>query len=277
MKGSCVASRKKAGRARWRGIPVVLKVLALCMIALVALLVLLPAPPDNKPGGVTTITRRVPALRDTVDPLAKAPAQTFQERVYVPAPSTPPQPPPVVVLAPEPAPPPQPQPQPQPPAPPLRKPAIEHAGIPAPVPQWSPQIQEPPRQQTQDVARLPAEPTPEAEPGRRAGLPSKSEIREWVKSQAWEFLGGVDTQGNILYRFEVWLEAPPEIISTIKSVSYEYDAPSATPKSRASEKAIGGFRARFGSLACAKEITITVTMSDGRSRRTVADGCQALN
>ena len=124
---------------------------------------------------------------------------------------------------------------------------------------------------------MPAEPTPEAEPGRRAGLPSKSEIREWVKSQAWEFLGGVDTQGNILYRFEVWLEAPQNVLSSIDSVSYVYDAPSATPKSRESNQVNGGFRARFGSLACAKEITITVTMADGRSSRTVADGCRALN
>ncbi len=124
---------------------------------------------------------------------------------------------------------------------------------------------------------MPAQPAPESEPRRSAGLPSKSEIREWVKSQAWEFLGGVDPQGNILYRFEVWLEAPPEIIKAIKSVSYEYEAPSATPKSRSSDKAKGGFRARFGALACAKGIAVTLTMADGRSRRVVADGCRALN
>jgi hypothetical protein len=124
---------------------------------------------------------------------------------------------------------------------------------------------------------LPAEPTPEAEPGRRAGLPSKSEIREWVKSQAWEFLGGVDTQGNILYRFEVWLDAPQKVLSSIDSVTYEYDAPSATPKSRESNQVNGGFRARFGAMACSKDITVTLKMTDGSTRRTKVDGCQALN
>lgn len=108
-------------------------------------------------------------------------------------------------------------------------------------------------------------------------MPSKSDIRDWLRSQAWEFLGGVDAQGNILYRFEVWLEAPPESLSAIKSVSYEYDAPSATPKTRDSDEVKSGFRARFGSLACSKEVTVTVTMTDGRTLEAVADGCRALN
>lgn len=262
-----MASSIKAGRAHWRGIPVALKVLALCMIALAALLWLLPAPPDSKPGGVTAISRHVPVLRDTVDPLAKASPSAGQVPVFEPSVS--PQLPPVA----------PPAPQAPPLALPVRKPEVERPPEPAPAPEWSiPRIQAPSgQQQKREIARLPAESAPEAAPGRSAGLPSKSEIRGWVKSQAWEFLGGVDAQGNILYRFEVWLDAPQELIRAIKSVSYEYDAPSATPKSRESDKSKGGFRARFGALACAKEITVTVTMADGRSRRAEADGCRALN
>jgi hypothetical protein len=266
-----VASKDKAGRVHWSGIPVALKVLALSLMALVALLVMLPAPPDNKPGGVTTISRYVPALRDTVDPLATDPRVVMG----VPEPTPPPQYPSSESIAPEPALTPAPEAAPSLPVPPVpvRKPVFDSAATRAPVPETSPEIQIPTEQSTQDVARLPSESTPDGS----VGLPSKSEIRDWVKSQAWEFLGGVDEQGNILYRFEVWLDAPSNVIGAIKTVSYEYDAPSATPKTRESVSSKGGFRARFGALACAKEITITVTMADGRTRRVGADGCQALN
>lgn len=185
----------------------------------------------------------------------------------VPVPTMAPQYPSTVSIAPEPA-----QSLPVPPVP-VRKPAFNSATTRGPVPEPSPEIQIPAEQSTQDVARLPSETTPDSS----VGLPSKSDIRDWVKSQAWEFLGGVDEQGNILYRFEVWLDAPSNVIGAIKSVSYEYDAPSATPKTRQLDTSKGGFRARFGALACAKEITITVTMADGRTRRVGADGCQALN
>ncbi len=128
-----------------------------------------------------------------------------------------------------------------------------------------------------ETAALPPESAPAPQSSSGGALPSASAINSWVKSQAWEFLGGVDTQGNILYRFEVWLEAPSGALKNVKSVAYEYDAPSATPKVRESDRAEGGFRARFGSLACAKEITITLTMADGQKQRTKVDGCQVLN
>jgi hypothetical protein len=124
-----------------------------------------------------------------------------------------------------------------------------------------------------DIARLPPEPAR----GGRVDLPSRSDVREWLKSQAWEFLGGVDEAGNILYRFEVWLDAPANTLGAIKSVSYVYDAPSATPPSRNSDLSDGGFRVRFGGKSCAQKVTVTLTMSDGRSRRAVVDGCRALN
>jgi len=160
-----------------------------------------------------------------------------------------------------------------PPAP-VRKPANESAPAPAPELASQRQLKPPNRPQAErKVARLPAE----TAPGGRVVLPSKSDIGGWLKSQAWEFLGGVDAQGNILYRFEVWLDAPPGVLGAIKRVSYDYAAPSATPKTRESDSAQGGFRVRFGGLACAQKVTVEVTMVDGRSRRAVVDGCQALN
>lgn len=125
--------------------------------------------------------------------------------------------------------------------------------------------------------RLPSPSAPEVAGRQGLGSLSKSEITEWVKSQAWEFLGGVDAKGNILYRFEVWLDAPQKMLSRIDSVTYVYDAPSATPKSRVSNQVIGGFRARFGAMACSKEVTVTLKMTDGSTSSAKADGCRALN
>ncbi len=247
--------KKKLKSAHRRRIPVVLKVLLLCLIAFFALLLLLPEPPMKDGGGVTAVTRRVPALRGTVDPLAETPSseQPYprsaldEKTARQVQPDETPEPEPRTQAVPRLA---------APPAP--RAPVEKQAGQP-PV--------------ERKVARLPA---PTAPPGISA-LPSSSDIGGWLKSQAWEFLGGVDEQGNILYRFEVWLEAPANVLGAIKQVSYDYDAPSATPKTRRSGKAQGGFRVRFGSLICAHKVTVEVTMADGRSARAVVDGCKALN
>lgn len=306
-----MANNKNAEKARRRTIPFVVKALALCVLAFFVLLIVLPAPPESESGGITHIARHVPKLRDTVDPITNnAPPVTRSfSRVAGPtvvpvAPPEPPQPPapvappvPVNVPVPEPqpqtqsqdaapAPPSAPVPSPEPvivtpdvPAPPnpVRKPQdANNAASPPPAAQQEPERQLPWRIPG-ETAALPPEPAPEPEPSGTGALPSASAINDWVKSQAWEFLGGVDAQGNILYRFEVWLEAPGGALKNVKSVAYEYDAPSATPKVRETDRADGGFRVRFGSLACAKEITITLTMADGRKQRTKVDGCRVLN
>jgi len=235
--------------ARRRRIPFFFKGLTLCLIAFFALLLLLPEPPLIDGGGVTAIIRRVPVLRDTLNPLAKSQKSDLPLPQGVLNRNTPQQVQPDetteavprIAL------------QPTPPAP-VKKPASR------------------PRSERK-VARLPPPSVPEG----RVVLPSKSDIGGWLKSQAWEFIGGVDAQGNILYRFEVWLDAPPDVLGAIKRVSYDYDAPSATPKSRQSGKAQDGFRVRFGSLACARKVSVEVTMVDGRTRRAVVDGCRALN
>ncbi len=265
--------------ARWRGIPMALKALALCVLALVVLLILLPAPPERDLGGATVVAKYVPKLRDTVDPLAKAVRPIMRNfRRNPPASVSPVQPPSAQIPAPSPIPPPAPKPaQNVAVAPPPELPSPARKPAETPPPDQSKPKRTLPWQIPGETARLPAEPPPAPNASSGADLPSRSDIDGWVKSQAWEFLGGVDAQGNILYRFEVWLEAPQNTLKGIKSVSYDYDAPSATPKSRETSRADGGFRVRFGSLACSKEITITLKMTDGRSQRTKVDGCRVLN
>ena len=78
-------SVKKTGKAsRWR-IPIVLKLLALVCVAFVALLLLLPQPPDIESGGKTIVTRRLPDLRETVDPLART--KVVEESIPAPSPA----------------------------------------------------------------------------------------------------------------------------------------------------------------------------------------------
>ena len=316
-----MADSENAETARRRRVPLVFKALALCFLAFVALLILLPAPPEIDAGGVTQVARHVPKLRDTVDPITgnSPPVVGTLTRSVRPAiaPSEPPAQqvpvaPPVPVNVPAPAPPVQ-QTVPAPPAAsaPVPEPALITPATPAPAPAPAPDVVAPagpappnpvrkpgsagspesaasagqgeesqqlPWRIPGETAALPPDRPPAPEPSEGgSALPSASAIDGWVKSQAWEFLGGVDAQGNILYRFEVWLEAPDSELKNVKSVAYEYDAPSATPKSRETDRAEGGFRVRFGSLACAKEITVTLTMADGRKQRAKVDGCRVLN
>lgn len=115
-------------------------------------------------------------------------------------------------------------------------------------------------------------PAPEAE-----ALPPAAELEGWIRATALEFAGGVDAQGNILYRFEFWLEAPAEVRRRLVEVAYDYDAPSVQPDRRqSSDKRQDGFRVRFGALSCVGALTLTLTYDDGRSQRITADGCGVL-
>lgn len=111
----------------------------------------------------------------------------------------------------------------------------------------------------------------------RVDLPARSEIRAWARSEAREFVGGVDADGMPLYRFEVWLDAPDDVREQIRSVSYEYRAPSAQPPMQSSSDTGSGFRVRFGAAACAEKAKITVVMRDGQERSADVDGCRILN
>jgi len=132
----------------------------------------------------------------------------------------------------------------------------------SPTPQAS---AEKPAEQTTKTATIPS------------SLPSTDEIKGWVKSQAREFVGGVDDAGNILYRFDVWLEPPADQKQRIAAVDYAFDAPSATPATRASADRESGFRVHFGGLSCARSLAVTVTFDNGETREAEVNGCRALD
>ena len=110
-----------------------------------------------------------------------------------------------------------------------------------------------------------------------SGLPTAGELQGWVKSQAREFVGGVDEAGNILYRFDVWLDAPADQKHRIVAVDYAFDAPSAKPETQASKDRDSGFRVKFGGLSCARAVGLTVTFDNGEKREIEVDGCRILD
>lgn len=181
--------------------------------------------------------------------------------------------------------------QPDVPLPSQRKPVGEQKADPSAAPVPLPQPQPKPRRATapalpwqqetklagnSSAARLASLPPVEAG-GVRASLPSRSELKSWVKSNAREFVGGVDADGMPLYRFDLWLEAPEDMRSQVRTVSYAYLAPSAQPAEQSSSDAKNGFRVKFGAASCAEKATVTLLLVDGRERNVTVDGCRILN
>jgi len=123
-----------------------------------------------------------------------------------------------------------------------------------------------------DVAALPPGPAPGG-----SAPPSADELGGWIKAQAREFVGGMDEEGNILYRFDVWLDVPETVKRRIASVDYAFDAPSAKPPSLSSKDGKTGFRVHFGALTCATAVEVKITFDDGAARAVTVDGCEILN
>lgn len=108
-------------------------------------------------------------------------------------------------------------------------------------------------------------------------IPPQGELRQWVRARAFEFAGGVDEAGRILYGFDVWLEPPAAISARIASVDYGFEAPSARPESQSSGDRREAFRVRFGAAACAPNIRVVMSFEDGRVREIDVDGCAILS
>lgn len=170
---------------------------------------------------------------------------------------------------------------------PVKEQGAARSAAPVPLPQPQPEPQRvnvpalPWQQETKPAGNAgtarPASP-PRGETGRvRASLPSRSELKSWIRSNAREFVGGVDADGMPLYRFDLWLDAPAAMRAQVRTVSYAYLAPSAQPAEQSSSDAKNGFRVKFGAAACAEKATVTLLLVDGRERRVTVDGCRILN
>lgn len=238
-----------------------------------------------RPGGETTVAKSSTRQVDTQNNVAVQPPQAAPENRQKPqsAITTPAEP--ALATA-------QIKPQAEPQANPAG--ASPPLPVPAPVPVPSPEQSEasaPPglvlpwqgdtatksASEQPRVANLPPEPEPGSGSGERGVLPSRSDLRGWLRSEAREFVGGVDADGLPLYRFDVWLDAPEDIKSQMRMVSYEYLAPSAQPPVQSSNDPKNGFRVKFGAAACAEKATVSLVMKDGREQKVTVDGCRILN
>ena len=108
-------------------------------------------------------------------------------------------------------------------------------------------------------------------------LPSTERLLKWVKANAKIFKGSERRRSMI--HFELWLDPPKDIRDSISSVDYDLRSDAVQPRKQESRDANSGFRAGFGSLACTREIVMTVHFDDGRSQAIEVDGCalMALN
>jgi len=100
------------------------------------------------------------------------------------------------------------------------------------------------------------------------------DMQAWVKSKAAALAGGVDDRGRPLYRFELWVEPPADVKQRLVAVAYDFGSPSAQPRTQESREHETGFRVRYGSLACADKITLTLKFNDGKSQQVAVDGCK---
>jgi len=116
---------------------------------------------------------------------------------------------------------------------------------------------------------------PAAPLGPPINLPKGGQVETWMRAKATEIKGADRTRP--LYHFEVWLEPPAAVKRRLVGVSYEFSTPAIMPQSQASSDQASGFRISAGGLACADEITVTLTFDDGQTAKVAVDGCKLLS
>jgi len=106
-------------------------------------------------------------------------------------------------------------------------------------------------------------------------LPAGGQVETWMRAKATEIKGADRTRP--LFHFEFWLEPPAEMRRRLVGVAYDFSTPAIRPQSQASSDQASGFRISAGGLACADEITVTLTFDDGRAQKVAVDGCKLLS
>jgi len=103
-------------------------------------------------------------------------------------------------------------------------------------------------------------------------LPDDGQIKTWLKTKVTEIKG--TERERPLYHFELWLEPPAAVKRRLLGVAYAFSSPAVMPQEQASGDQASGFRISAGGLACADEITLTLTFDDGQSEKVTVDGCK---
>lgn len=83
--------------------------------------------------------------------------------------------------------------------------------------------------------------------------------------------------GKEVYRFSVWLHMPPEALSHIKRVTYDFDHPTWRGTVEQSEDRANSFRISYEGWGCLTVVTATIFFEDGSFRRLDPfDGCALI-
>jgi len=106
-------------------------------------------------------------------------------------------------------------------------------------------------------------------------LPDSAQVGAWLKAKVTEIKGA--DRSRPLYHFELWLEPPAAVKQRLVGVAYAFNTPAIRPQAQTSSDKTSGFRISAGGLACADEITVTLSFDDGSVQKIAVDGCKPLS
>jgi hypothetical protein len=111
-----------------------------------------------------------------------------------------------------------------------------------------------------------AEPAPPSTPGAppRAAFAAPERTLSQVTLRAARRSTGRQISGTELpaYAFSLWVEAPPEVLSTIASVEYEFNHPTFRQKFRVGRDRASGFRVGYTGWGCLSTVVVSFTLRD---------------
>jgi len=83
-------------------------------------------------------------------------------------------------------------------------------------------------------------------------------------------------QGQSVYDFTLWVEAPPDLREMIAEVKYDFNHPSFQRPTQTSTNAADGFAVHYVGWGALRMVTVTITLKDGTSQIKYFDMVQAL-
>lgn len=82
--------------------------------------------------------------------------------------------------------------------------------------------------------------------------------------------------GRQLYDFSIWVEVPPDRLSTLASVSYLFDDPSFRKRTQSSSNASDGFKVQYQGWGCLTRIQITLVLRDSTTQPLDFNMCNGI-
>jgi hypothetical protein len=104
----------------------------------------------------------------------------------------------------------------------------------------------------------------------------KASISDLMRPRASATPAMRDSAGRQLYNFVLWLDISPERREQIRRVTYKFNHPTFTPRTKSSTEASNGFAVSYRGWGCLYLVTIEVIFEDGDTKDIYFDMCSAL-